>query len=110
MMNKNNIFIQYPYELDLTPFWVNDFNGELPLGMTNSLLTKGGQVGPFKYQLNAVACHMGTLGSGHYTAYVNKGPDVGWYYFDDSSHRIVKIATEYMNPDAYLLFYHRVYN
>lgn len=108
MMNKNNVFVKYPFLLDLTPFWANDFDGRLPPGVTEELPTRG-QVPPFKYKLNAAAAHVGSLYGGHYTAYVNKGPNRGWLYFDDTSYRPVKNETESITPNAYVLFYHRVY-
>ncbi|ODN86082.1 hypothetical protein L198_07375 [Cryptococcus wingfieldii CBS 7118] len=40
------------------------------------------QVGPFKYDLYAVSNHMGTLSSGHYTAFVKSRE--GWKYCEDS--------------------------
>ncbi|WVQ70525.1 hypothetical protein IAR50_000044 [Cryptococcus sp. DSM 104548] len=40
------------------------------------------QVGPFKYDLYAVSNHMGTLSSGHYTAFVKSKE--GWKYCEDS--------------------------
>nr|XP_019008054.1 uncharacterized protein I206_07222 [Kwoniella pini CBS 10737]OCF46835.1 hypothetical protein I206_07222 [Kwoniella pini CBS 10737] len=40
------------------------------------------QIGPFKYDLYGVSNHMGTLSSGHYTAYVKSSK--GWMYCEDS--------------------------
>nr|ODN90061.1 ubiquitin carboxyl-terminal hydrolase 8 [Cryptococcus depauperatus CBS 7841] len=40
------------------------------------------QVGPFKYDLYGVSNHMGTLSSGHYTAFVKSKE--GWKYCEDS--------------------------
>ncbi|EDO18435.1 hypothetical protein Kpol_1032p28 [Vanderwaltozyma polyspora DSM 70294] len=108
MMNKNNVFVKYPFLLDLTPYWANDFDGRLPPGVTDELPTRG-QVPPFRYKLNAVASHVGSLYGGHYTAYVNKGINRGWHYFDDTSYRPIKNETECITPNAYVLFYHRVY-
>ncbi|KAL3234614.1 Ubiquitin carboxyl-terminal hydrolase 4 [Nakaseomyces bracarensis] len=106
MLNKNNIFVRYPAELDLTPFWANDFDGKLPPGITDEIPTRG-QIPPFKYQLYAAACHFGSLYGGHYTSYVNKGSANGWIYFDDTVHRQVRFKNEFISPSAYVLFYHR---
>lgn len=108
MMNKNNVFVNYPFLLDLTPFWANDFDGRLPPGVNDELPTRG-QVPPFSYKLYGVASHMGSLYGGHYTAYVDKGMNRGWYYFDDTNYRPVKSGTECITSNAYVLFYRRVY-
>lgn len=108
MLNKNNVMVSYPFLLDLTPFWANDFDGKLPPGVTEELPSRG-QVPPFKYKLYAVASHLGSLYGGHYTAYVDKGLNKGWYYFDDTGYRPVRTPTECITSNAYVLFYHRVY-
>ncbi|KAG0667095.1 ubiquitin-specific protease doa4 [Maudiozyma exigua] len=108
-MNKNNNFINYPFTLDLTKFWPDDFDGNLPPGVTDELPARG-QVAPFNYKLYGVACHFGSLQGGHYTAYVDKGVKNRWYYFDDTSYRPIKNHTEPITASAYVLFYHRIYN
>ncbi|QLQ79573.1 hypothetical protein HG537_0C02200 [Torulaspora globosa] len=108
MLNKNNVFVQYPLCLDLTSYWANDFDGRLPPGVTDELPARG-QVPPFNYKLYGVASHSGSLYGGHYTSYVYKGPNRGWTYFDDTSYRRTQTATECITPNAYVLFYHRVY-
>lgn len=108
MLNKNNVFVKYPFILDLTPYWANDFDGRLPPGVTEELPTRG-QSPPFNYKLYGVASHVGSLYGGHYTSYVDKGPKRGWYYFDDTNYRPVRNATECITSSAYVLFYHRVY-
>lgn len=108
MLNKNNVLVNYPFFLDLTPFWANDFDGKLPPGVTEELPSRG-QVAPFKYKLYAVASHSGSLYGGHYTAYVDKGLNKGWYYFDDTGYRPMRTPTECITSNAYVLFYHRVY-
>ncbi|CCE62430.1 hypothetical protein TPHA_0C02770 [Tetrapisispora phaffii CBS 4417] len=107
MLNKNNIFVKYPFLLDLTPYWANDFDGRLPPGVTEELPTRG-QIPPFNYKLNAVAAHFGSLYGGHYTSYVDKGK-FGWRYFDDTKIRPLKNSYECITSNAYVLFYHRVY-
>ncbi|CAL9728721.1 ubiquitin carboxyl-terminal hydrolase 4 [Monosporozyma unispora] len=107
-LNKNNNLINYPFNLDLTEFWANDFDGRLPTGVTNELPTRG-QIPPFNYKLYGVACHFGSLYGGHYTAYVDKGLGKGWYYFDDTNFRTIKNPNEPITSNAYVLFYKRIY-
>ncbi|CAI4058043.1 hypothetical protein SKDZ_04G2930 [Saccharomyces kudriavzevii ZP591] len=109
LLNKNNDFVKYPFLLDLTPFWANDFDGVFPPGVNDDELPVRGQIPPFKYELYGVACHFGTLYGGHYTAYVKKGLRKGWLYFDDTKYKPVKNKTDVTNSNAYVLFYHRVY-
>ncbi|CAL9733572.1 hypothetical protein MOSE0_B04104 [Monosporozyma servazzii] len=85
---KNNCFVHYPIHLD-----------QQYIGVQN--LPKDN----FKYELYSVVCHRGSINNGHYTTYVNKGANNGWYYFDDTVYRPVRIPTEFITPDAYLLFY-----
>ena len=106
MLNKNNVFVHYPHELDLTSFWVSDYNGEMPKDNGVSLPLRG-QKPPFRYNLFAVASHSGTLYGGHYTSFVDKG-SLGWCNFDDVSWRKIKRENEYITPNAYVLFYRRV--
>ncbi|QEU62667.1 Ubp5/Doa4 [Kluyveromyces lactis] len=106
MMNKNNVFVNYPDELDLTGFWIDDYNGEMPKDNGVSLPLRG-QKPPFNYKLFAVASHSGTLYGGHYTSFVDKGR-VGWCSFDDVSWRKIRRKDEYITPNAYVLFYRRV--
>nr|XP_019051247.1 hypothetical protein I302_01696 [Kwoniella bestiolae CBS 10118]OCF30177.1 hypothetical protein I302_01696 [Kwoniella bestiolae CBS 10118] len=63
------------------------------------------QVGPFKYDLYGVSNHMGTLSSGHYTAYVKSSK--GWMYCEDS--KVSKAhEKDVVSRPAYILFYKRV--
>lgn len=105
-MNKNNVFVQYPYFLDLTPYWARDFNHE---AIVNEDIPTRGQVPPFRYRLYGVACHSGSLCGGHYTSYVYKGPKKGWYFFDDSLYRPITFNAEFITPNAYVLFYERIF-
>lgn len=91
-LNKNNCFIQYPVILD-----------EKYTGFSEPSGTNGSPM--FKYQLYSVVCHRGSINAGHYTTYVYKGNQKGWYYFDDTIYRPIQIPTEFITPDAYLLFY-----
>ncbi|WWD20590.1 hypothetical protein CI109_105066 [Kwoniella shandongensis] len=63
------------------------------------------QIGPFRYDLYGVSNHMGTLSSGHYTAYVKSSK--GWMYCEDS--RISKAQErDVVSRPAYILFYKRI--
>ncbi|GLT44349.1 hypothetical protein SLA2020_182540 [Shorea laevis] len=58
------------------------------------------------YMLYAVSNHYGSMGGGHYTAFVHYGGDQ-WYNFDDS--HVYPISQEKIKTSAaYLLFYRRV--
>ncbi|XAO22189.1 hypothetical protein I312_100956 [Cryptococcus bacillisporus CA1280] len=63
------------------------------------------QVGPFKYDLYGVSNHMGTLSSGHYTAFVKSKE--GWKYCEDSQVMSAQEKDVISRP-AYILFYKRV--
>ncbi|EJS43962.1 ubp5p [Saccharomyces arboricola H-6] len=105
-MNKNNVFVQYPCFLDLTPYWARDFNHE---SIVNEDIPARGQIPPFRYRLYGVACHSGSLYGGHYTSYVYKGPHKGWFFFDDSIYRPIRFDNEFVTPNAYVLFYERIF-
>lgn len=98
-------FVQYPFELDLTSYWPEVVSKEEEIQLLN--FPPRGQLPPFKFALYGVANHTGTLASGHYTAYVWKGVNKKWCYFDDT--RVVKnvAQTSVVNPNAYVLFYTR---
>jgi hypothetical protein len=88
--SKNNAKIEYPFMWDLSRL------SQHP----------GGQG---RYELYAVANHIGAMSSGHYTAYGKNRFDDGWYLFDDSVCRRVSERTlERNRSSAYLLFYNRV--
>lgn len=58
------------------------------------------------YMLYAVSNHYGSMGGGHYTAFVHQGGDQ-WYEFDDS--HVYPISKEKIKSSAaYVLFYRRV--
>ncbi|WVQ85882.1 hypothetical protein IAT38_008050 [Cryptococcus sp. DSM 104549] len=63
------------------------------------------QVAPFKYDLYGVSNHMGTLSSGHYTAFV-KSAD-GWKFCEDSKISPAR-ESDVVSKPAYILFYKRV--
>eukprot|EP00455_Lapot_gusevi_P051558 TRINITY_DN7719_c0_g1_i17.p1 TRINITY_DN7719_c0_g1~~TRINITY_DN7719_c0_g1_i17.p1 ORF type:complete len:137 (+),score=25.05 TRINITY_DN7719_c0_g1_i17:315-725(+) len=60
---------------------------------------------PGRYDLFAVANHMGSLGGGHYTAHGKTSSD-SWHTFNDSSVSSVS-ASSIGGSSPYLLFYHR---
>ncbi|ORY35841.1 hypothetical protein BCR39DRAFT_512474 [Naematelia encephala] len=63
------------------------------------------QIGPFRYDLYGVSNHMGTLSSGHYTAFVKSSK--GWQYAEDS--KITKAQErDVVSKPAYILFYKRI--
>ncbi|CCK71217.1 putative ubiquitin-specific protease UBP5 KNAG_0G01590 [Huiozyma naganishii CBS 8797] len=88
LLNKKECFVKYPYLLDLS--------------QGNGLLGKC----DVPYKLVAVACHTGTLFSGHYTAYCFKNSENGWYHFDDTQCKPVSNG-ECISQSAYLLFYQK---
>ncbi|KAL6945404.1 hypothetical protein ACO0QE_002856 [Hanseniaspora vineae] len=115
-LNKNSEFIYYPPVLDLTPFWF-DHKPEFYKSAAKEWLPniqQRIQEPPFKYSLNAVACHTGTLYGGHYTAYVKKENfqnqlnNTQWVYYDDASARKVKNNAEMITSSAYVLFYRKI--
>ncbi|RCV19482.1 hypothetical protein SETIT_3G388400v2 [Setaria italica] len=62
---------------------------------------------PHNYRLYAISNHYGSMGGGHYTAYVYDEVKKGWYDFDD---RHVGPITEdsIKTSAAYVLFYRRI--
>lgn len=88
--SKNNANIEYPFTWDLSHL------SHRPTGT-------------YRYDLYAVANHVGGMGSGHYTAYGKNRFDDAWYEFNDSTCRRVSEKTLVRNrSSAYLLFYNRV--
>ncbi|XP_007207199.2 ubiquitin carboxyl-terminal hydrolase 8 isoform X2 [Prunus persica] len=59
-----------------------------------------------RYMLYAVSNHYGSMGGGHYTAFVHHGAD-RWYDFDDSHVNPVS-QDKIKSSAAYVLFYRRV--
>jgi ubiquitin carboxyl-terminal hydrolase 8 len=78
--------IDYPFEIDLTPYVLGPQRSE----------------GALVYQLYAVSEHSGNLRGGHYTAHARVGDR--WYLFDDSS---VRLSDNARNQNAYILCYER---
>ncbi|CAK9160860.1 unnamed protein product [Ilex paraguariensis] len=88
--NKLETYVDFP---------INDFD------LSAYVVPKNSQVS-HHYMLYAVSNHSGVLGGGHYTAFVQHGPN-RWYNFDDS--RVSSISEEQIKTSAaYVLFYKRV--
>lgn len=89
MKNKLETLVDFPVDnLDLS-----------------SYITHGKQKS-YHYTLYAISNHFGSMGGGHYTAFVHHGGDQ-WYDFDDS--RVYPISKEKIKSSAaYVLFYRRV--
>ncbi|KAL6764576.1 hypothetical protein V8C86DRAFT_3084010 [Haematococcus lacustris] len=61
---------------------------------------------PQLYQLYAVINHYGSLGGGHYTAFVQEPGSSRWFAYDDS--RVTPVSIEEVcSPAAYVLFFRR---
>lgn len=58
------------------------------------------------YDLSAVICHHGTVGSGHYICYAKHHPTDKWFEFDDQL--VTQVSAETVqNCEAYVLFYRK---
>lgn len=58
------------------------------------------------YDLSAVICHHGTVGSGHYICYAKHAPTDKWFEYDDQS--VTQVSPETVqNCEAYVLFYQK---
>ncbi|KAL1544548.1 Ubiquitin carboxyl-terminal hydrolase 8 [Salvia divinorum] len=90
LKNKLETFVDFPvHDLDLSGY----------------IAEKGGQSSN-RYMLYAISNHYGSMGGGHYTAFVHHGGD-RWYDFDDS-HVSVISEEKIKTSAAYVLFYRRV--
>lgn len=58
------------------------------------------------YDLSAVICHHGTVGSGHYICYAKHAPTDKWFEYDDQTVSPV-LAETVQNCEAYVLFYQK---
>ncbi|XVF05041.1 hypothetical protein REPUB_Repub05bG0137000 [Reevesia pubescens] len=90
LKNKLETYVDFPIDnLDLSNY----------IGYRNGKLSN-------RYMLYAVSNHYGSMGGGHYTAFVHHGGG-RWYEFDDS--HVYPIGLEKIRTSAaYLLFYRRV--
>lgn len=58
------------------------------------------------YDLTAIICHHGTVGSGHYICYAKHSPTEKWFEFDDQT--VTQVSSETVqNCEAYVLFYQK---
>ncbi|KAG5114533.1 hypothetical protein JHK82_037802 [Glycine max] len=88
LKNKLETYVDFPVDnLDLSAY-ITHGNGE-----------------SYNYTLYAVSNHYGSMGGGHYTAFVHRGGDQ-WYDFDDS-HVYPIIKEKIKSSAAYVLFYRR---
>ncbi|XP_073066317.1 ubiquitin carboxyl-terminal hydrolase 8-like [Primulina eburnea] len=90
LKNKLETFVDFPiHDLDISAY----------------IDQKGGQSSN-RYILYAISNHYGSMGGGHYTAFVHHGGD-RWYDFDDSHVSSISEA-KIKTSAAYVLFYRRV--
>ncbi|KAH7285349.1 hypothetical protein KP509_33G024300 [Ceratopteris richardii] len=89
LKNKLETFVNFPiYDLDLSKY--------VPQKDAAAM-----------YELYAISNHYGSMGGGHYTAYVKLVKGDCWYDFDDSRVSMVT-QNEIKTAAAYVLFYRRV--
>ncbi|OVA07193.1 Ubiquitin carboxyl-terminal hydrolases family 2 [Macleaya cordata] len=90
MKNKLETFVNFPiHDLDLSAY----------------IACKNGQ-SSYRYVLYAVSNHYGSMGGGHYTAFVYHGGNQ-WFDFDDS--HVSPVSEDKIKTSAaYVLFYRRV--
>lgn len=86
--------IAFPAELDMSPFLSHARNGPRPETSQHNI-----------YSLYAVTNHVGSMDSGHYTAFVRQQRGK-WYKCDD--HQITRASlTDVLASEGYQLFYHK---
>ncbi|KAL0389929.1 UNVERIFIED_CONTAM: Ubiquitin carboxyl-terminal hydrolase 8 [Sesamum calycinum] len=90
LKNKLETYVDFPtHDLDLSGY----------------IAKKDGQ-SSHRYILYAISNHYGSMGGGHYTAFVHHGGDQ-WYDFDDS--HVSPVSEDKIKTSAaYVLFYRRV--
>ncbi|XP_022242955.1 ubiquitin carboxyl-terminal hydrolase 22-like [Limulus polyphemus] len=103
---KISTFISFPQYLDMTPFMSSrrgkssNSSRASDNGYTNSV-----SIADNKYCLFAVVNHIGTIETGHYTAYIRQHRDQ-WFKCDD--HLITRATVQdVLDSEGYLLFYHK---
>eukprot|EP00252_Welwitschia_mirabilis_P024238 TRINITY_DN7118_c0_g1_i1.p1 TRINITY_DN7118_c0_g1~~TRINITY_DN7118_c0_g1_i1.p1 ORF type:complete len:324 (+),score=57.70 TRINITY_DN7118_c0_g1_i1:101-973(+) len=91
LKNKLETFVNFPtHDLDLQNY-----------------VTHNNESQSTTYELYAVSNHYGSMGGGHYTAYVKLLEDGRWYNFDDS--HVAPVTEDRIKTSAaYVLFYRRV--
>ncbi|XP_010520472.1 PREDICTED: ubiquitin carboxyl-terminal hydrolase 8-like [Tarenaya hassleriana] len=90
MKNKLDTYVDFP---------VDD------LDLSNYISYKNGRT-TYRYTLYAISNHYGSMGGGHYTAFVHHGGD-RWYDFDDSNVHPISMD-KIKTSAAYVLFYRRL--
>ncbi|KAM3271605.1 hypothetical protein ACQJBY_042043 [Aegilops geniculata] len=91
--NKLDTYVDFPiHDLDLSSY-IRDRSWQ----MSNH------------YQLYAVSNHYGSMGGGHYTAYVYNDGKKKWYDFDDRCVSGLENEDSIKTSAAYVLFYRRVH-
>jgi len=89
-------FIQFPYELDLSPWMSTSYQQAKADGLP---------VPQCRYELYGMVVHQGKINSGHYIAYVLKNS--GWWRFSDT--HVKQSSFEQVSKEqAYCLFYRRI--
>ncbi|KAL6567025.1 hypothetical protein OROMI_015429 [Orobanche minor] len=90
LKNKLETYVDFPiHDLDLSGY-----------------IAKQGEPSSNRYMLYAISNHYGSMGGGHYTAFVCHGGD-RWYDFDDSHVSPISVD-KIKTSSAYVLFYRRV--
>eukprot|EP01018_Ginkgo_biloba_P010742 Gb_11501 [translate_table: standard] len=91
LKNKLETFVNFPtHDLDLTRYIAHKNGPQSNL-----------------YELYAVSNHYGSMGGGHYTAYVKLIEENRWYNFDDS--HVSSVGEDRIKTSAaYVLFYRRI--
>lgn len=90
LKNKLETYVDFPiHDLDLSSY-ISYQNGD----------------SSYRYMLYAISNHYGSMGGGHYTAFIHHGGS-RWYDFDDS--HVSPISEDRIKSSAaYVLFYRRV--
>lgn len=119
---KNHVQATKSYQIYRTPqililhllrfksrsYWTDKLSTfvDFPLeGLDLSTYILGSKENPV-YDLYAVSNHYGSLGGGHYTAFVKNSRCESWLEMDDSHVSTVK-SDKVISPAAYILFYKR---
>ncbi|KAL3692569.1 hypothetical protein R1sor_006220 [Riccia sorocarpa] len=91
LKNKLETFVTFPIDdLDLSKYVATNSESQ-----------------GYVYELYAVSNHYGSMGGGHYTAYVKLVDENKWYNFDDSHVSPVN-ESDIRTSAAYVLFYRRI--
>jgi len=87
-LEKNKIYIDFPFELDLSSYVVGYKKEE------------------YKYELYGVCNHIGLVLGGHYTSYVKNVNDK-WFHFNDKIVSKIALNEKIVSNKAYVLFYRK---